>query len=111
MANKSDLHALSRIYGWYVYVLEEDDGAFSKIGTSARVDCRAIGLRGGNPRELFVMASWHFASRDLALRVERLALESCPGRIAGRDWIKGDAFQAISAVLSAIEGLKAGVAA
>jgi hypothetical protein len=88
----SDQVRMGEIHGWHVYLVEEEGGAFCKIGTALTINYRLSGLKNGNPRPLALARSWHFASRELALKVEKKALElSGDRRLTGRDWVRGSA--------------------
>lgn len=104
MANSySDQTRMGDIHGWNVYLVEEEGGAFCKIGSALTIDYRLSGLKNGNPRRLALARSWHFASRAVARAVEKKALELCGDRrIAGRDWVRGPAIEAAKAIEQAV---------
>lgn len=80
--------ALSALHGWHIYVLYEDDGPYTKIGTALTVKYRLSGLQNGNPRKLLLFKVWHVSGRAAAMRIERAALaRSEPKRVKGRDWV------------------------
>lgn len=104
----SDQNDLGKRWGWHVYVVIEEGGAFVKIGTARSLAYRLDGLKNGNPRPLRVVKSWCLDSRPSALAVEKAALKACGAkRIAGRDWVMGNPESAIAAVEFAIERLGA----
>jgi hypothetical protein len=79
---------LSDLHGWYIYIVYELDGLYSKIGTAATVQYRLSGLQNGNPRKLVLFKSWRVASRSDAFKVERAALARAePKRVPNRDWV------------------------
>jgi hypothetical protein len=101
---KGDLH------GWHVYLLEEEGGAFCKIGSALTIDYRLSGLKNGNPRALTIAKSWHLSSRSGARSVEARALELCGNRrLPGRDWVRGPAIETapkIEFALTELGGLR-----
>lgn len=109
MANSyADQERAGEMLGWHVYVLSEDGDAYCKIGSALTVKYRVEGLRNGNPRQLIVVADWHFASRQDARAVESHALVLCAAwRLPGRDWLKMPSSSAIGFVVNAIAELGA----
>jgi hypothetical protein len=101
---------MGEVHGWHVYLVQEDGGAFCKIGTALTLNYRLAGLKNGNPRPLSITHSWHLDSRDKALRVERRALELAgPRRLANRDWVHGTSEstrQFVEIAISEIGGLR-----
>ncbi|WP_430649824.1 GIY-YIG nuclease family protein [Bradyrhizobium ottawaense] len=94
---------MGEIHGWYVYLVEEEGGAFCKIGTALTLDYRLSSLKHGNPRPISIVKSWHMASRHAALQAERKALELCgDSRLKGRDWIRGPASSVMPIIDQAI---------
>lgn len=103
---KSDQMQLAAIYGWYVYVLAEEGGEYSKIGTAQRPQFRVGTIQNGNPRRLKIAMTWHMQRREDAFSIEVLALAMLgDARLPGRDWVHYDAIESIAAVRSAIVGL------
>lgn len=96
---RSDQLDRARIWGWFVYVVAEEGGAYSKIGTAANPKYRLESLRNGNPRPLVIAATWRLASRDEAFKLEKAALVAMGiGRSPGRDWVRTTPSKAIEAV-------------
>jgi hypothetical protein len=91
MANyRSDQIRTGDIHGWHVYLIEEEGGAFCKIGRAATVARRLSGLQSGNARRLAVAKSWHLDTRAMAVDVENLALTKLTGwRVPKTEWIRG----------------------
>lgn len=89
--------AISRIYGWHIYVLSMP--GYSKIGTATRVWFRIEGLQNGNPHRLELEAVWHFRCRNEARAVEAAALNEIGlNRLPKRDWCRCSPHLAIAAV-------------
>lgn len=79
---------LSNMHGWHIYILYEQEGLYSKIGTAAVVQYRVASLQNGNPRKLVLHKYWHLKSRAQAFAVEKAALEKAEvKRVPGRDWV------------------------
>ncbi len=79
----------SELFGWYVYVAEEDGAFFSKVGTASNPAYRLDGLKGGNPRPLKILCTWHVHSREIAFAIEADALLAADVfRVRGRDWVR-----------------------
>lgn len=96
------------LHGWHVYVLSEEGGEYSKIGSATNIKYRVSGLRNGNPRDLSVACDWHFTGRAGARAVEARALKLAGSkRIPGRDWLRATPEQAIELVETAISDLAA----
>jgi len=107
MSDFARLSDISRMYGWHVYVVQEEGDQYSKIGTAQNPRYRLGGLRGGNPRQLEMVAVWHVSSRQDALRVELQALANIgASRLHGRDWLNASAEEAMAAVRAAFDQLK-----
>lgn len=106
----SDQTRKGEIHGWHVYLIEEDGGAFCKIGTALTLDYRLSGLKNGNPRVLMIVKSWHLSSRASARAAEARALELCSDlRLLGRDWVRGPAIKIgplIELALAEVGGLR-----
>jgi hypothetical protein len=89
MANYDHLMRISELRGWHVYVLAEEGDAFCKIGTTSTPHHSIQQLQNGNPRQMRVVADWHFASRALARSVESKALDSAGLlRLERRNWLE-----------------------
>lgn len=103
---RSDLITISNKFGWHLYVLTEEGGEYSKIGTATNVKYRLAGLQNGNPRRLRIVGIWHLESRDAAFKVEIAALcRLGVARLKGRDWVKCEGEEARAAVLSVFRKL------
>lgn len=104
MSCKSDLNRLSEIYGWHVYVISEEGGEFSKVGTSLRPNLRIDGLQNGNPRPLRLVAIWHLKTRGDALLLEaRILARLGEARLSRRDWVRQPASVVIDELRATIK--------
>lgn len=102
-SNYAQQLAASKMHGWHVYVLAEDGGEYSKIGSALNFRYRLAGVQGGNPRKLILCAVWHFKDRGHARQVEAWALGRADvERVAKRDWVKCRPERAIELVKLAI---------
>lgn len=90
--------------GVYVYVVDQADGTYVKIGVARDLPKRLRGLRCGNPQELAVHFTILFPTRAEAERVERVAHGLLKGRRAAGEWFSCPAKDAKAAVLRASAG-------
>lgn len=98
----------------FLYVIYDEgviygDGGFHKIGISSDPDARLASIQTGNPRKLYLSATWRLRSDSEARRIERLLHRGARRHRVSGEWFASNNHEAVLHYVCKLIGRNPGV--
>ena len=85
--------------GHYLYVINEaEERRWAKVGIGENLKDRLDAAQHGNPRKLWVAATWWFRTKRAAKSVEKVILKEYRKAPGGNEWLEGIAIKDVNRI-------------